>query len=339
MQAAALVLKRAIPVRGLAARMSVLYVPKGPLVRDWGEAGLRRRVLAGLEKFARQQGAIFIKIDPDVRLGTGIPGEAAARAEPLGATLTAELAARGWRLSDEQVQFRNTVVLDLSGSEEELLGRMKQKTRYNVRLAQRKGVTVRSGSESDLELLYQMYAETAERDGFVIRDYGYYRDLWVRFLRPAEAASGRAGGDTPNTQPVAEVLIAEADGDAAAAILVFRFGRRAWYLFGMSRAQHREKMPNQLLQWEAMRRAKAAGCTSYDLWGAPDDFVEGDPLWGVWRFKEGLGGEVVRHIGAWDLPVRPTLYWLYTQALPRLLEFMRRRARARTRQLTIKGDT
>jgi len=92
-------------------------------------------------------------------------------------------------------------------------------------------------------------------------------------------------------------------------------------------------MPSHLLQWEAMLRAKAAGCTLYDLWGAPDEFLESDPLWGVYRFKEGLGGKVVRWIGAWDLPVRPFYYRLYTQVLPRLLDWMRWRGRTRTQHL------
>jgi lipid II:glycine glycyltransferase (peptidoglycan interpeptide bridge formation enzyme) len=105
----------------------------------------------------------------------------------------------------------------------------------------------------------------------------------------------------------------------------------------MSRQAHREKMPNYLLQWEAIRRAKAAGCTTYDLWGAPNVFSEDDPLLGVFRFKLGLGGSVVRTIGAWDFPVRPLAYKLYAQVLPRLLERMRRRGKAETRKVALTG--
>ncbi len=147
------------------------------------------------------------------------------------------------------------------------------------------------------------------RDGFVIRDERYYLDLWTTFIR--------AG--------LAEPLIAEVDHEPAAAVVIFRFAGGAWYMNGMSRPAHREKMPNYLLQWEALCRAKAAGCETYDLWGAPDVFDESDSLWGVYRFKEGFSGEVVRHIGAWDLPVRPQMYRLYAQTLPRLLDWMRRR--------------
>jgi len=120
-QAAALVLERRIPIGGLAARLSVLYTPKGPLLRSWADAALRERVLGGLEGFARRRGAIFLKMDPDVPLGTGIPGQPEAAAHPLGAALQERLGARGWRYSADQVQFRNTLVLDLQASEDELL--------------------------------------------------------------------------------------------------------------------------------------------------------------------------------------------------------------------------
>jgi lipid II:glycine glycyltransferase (peptidoglycan interpeptide bridge formation enzyme) len=314
--AAALVLRRRIPLAGFAARLSVLYVPKGPLLCDWGDGALRARVLADLRALARNCGGIFIKIDPDVRLGKGIPGEGSAREDPLGRAVTADLLAYGWHFSAEQVQFRNTVLIDLAPSEEQLLARMKAKTRYNIGLARRKGVTVRHGGLADLDLLYRMYAETSVRDRFVIREEAYYRQVWREFLQAGMAA----------------LLIAEVSGEPVAAVLVFQFAGRAWYLYGMSRSLHREKMPNHLLQWEAMRWAKAAGCTVYDLWGAPDEFSPDDPLWGVFRFKEGLGGEVVRYLGAWDLPVRPLYYRFYTQILPRLLNRMRRRGLSRTRE-------
>jgi lipid II:glycine glycyltransferase (peptidoglycan interpeptide bridge formation enzyme) len=100
----------------------------------------------------------------------------------------------------------------------------------------------------------------------------------------------------------------------------------------MSKDAHREKMPSYALQWEAIQRAREAGCQVYDLWGAPDVFDESDSMWGVYRFKAGLGGDVVRTIGAWDLPMRPLYYRLYTQVLPRVLGIMRRRGKARTQQ-------
>jgi lipid II:glycine glycyltransferase (peptidoglycan interpeptide bridge formation enzyme) len=322
--AGALMLQRQIPVGGFSARMRVLYIPKGPLI-DWSQPELRFLCLNDLATLAQRQGAIFIKIDPDVPLGCGIPGETGSKNDSLGQTVIADLRKLGWRFSQEQIQFRNTVLVDLEGNEEDLIQRMKQKTRYNIRLAMRKGVKVRAGTFNDINLLYRMYAETAQRDRFVIREERYYRHVWSTFLSNMEQFSGEPG------VPVAEPLIAEVEGEPVAAVIIFRFAGKAWYLYGMSSQAHREKMPNALLQWEAMRRAKMEGCKVYDLWGAPDIFDESDSLWGVYRFKEGLGGKVSRTIGAWDLPVRPMLYRLYSHTLPRLLEIMRLRSQIRNR--------
>jgi lipid II:glycine glycyltransferase (peptidoglycan interpeptide bridge formation enzyme) len=318
--AACLVLQRGIPIGGFAARLSVMYAPKGPLL-DWADARLRQRVLADLGEFAKRQGAIFIKIDPDLLLGTGVPGSPNDQPNATGQVVQAELQALGWRFSGEQIQFRNSVLIDLTPPADDLLAQMKQKTRYNIRLAERKGVTVRTGTSDDYGLLYRMYAETSVRDGFVIRDETYYRAVWGAF----------ESLQVEDPQPCMEPLIAEVDGEPVGAVVIFRFAGRAWYLYGMSRDTHREKMPSYLLQWEAMRRAKAAGCAVYDLWGAPDVFDESDSMWGVFRFKEGLGGYVARTLGAWDLPVRPLVYKLYTQVLPQILDRMRRRGRQQTR--------
>jgi lipid II:glycine glycyltransferase (peptidoglycan interpeptide bridge formation enzyme) len=170
----------------------------------------------------------------------------------------------------------------------------------------------------DLAKLYEMYAETSVRDGFVIRDEGYYRMVWETFMNSEE--------------PTCEPLIAEVDGEPVAAIFVFYFVGRAYYVYGMSRNAHREKMPTYLLQWEAMKRAKAKGFSMYDLWGAPDVFDENDSMWGVYRFKEGLGGKVVRTVGAWDFAPNPFWYKIYSEIVPRVLDVMRSRGKTRTKQ-------
>jgi lipid II:glycine glycyltransferase (peptidoglycan interpeptide bridge formation enzyme) len=272
--------------------VSVMYAPKGPAL-DYGDGALLENVLAGLEEIARRARALFVKIDPDVRAEGGAVIETFRR--------------RGWVSSREQIQFRNTVLVDLTRTPDEMLAAMHQKTRYNVRLAARKGVTVRTGTLADLPLLYRMYAETAARDGFVIRPETYYHDAWGAFIE--------AG--------LAQPLVAEVARKPVAMVIIFCFGNRAWYMYGASRDAQREKMPNHLLQWEAMQWARAQGCTVYDMWGAPDELTESDPLWGVYRFKEGFGGEFVRHIGAWDFPVSRLGYWLYTAAMPRVLDAMR----------------
>jgi len=314
--AAALVLRRTISVPGLTSRLNVLYLPKGPLLMDWSDNATRQHVLGDLSMLAKDLGGFFVKIDPDVRVGIGVPGKSGCSDDPLGQTVQSELKTMGWQYSNEQVQFRNTMVLDLLPAEDDLLAQMKQKTRYNIRLAGRKGVVVRTGDESDLDDLYSMYAETSLRDGFVIRDERYYRTLWSRFML--------AG--------MVEPLIAEVDGKSVAGLMLFNFAGHAWYMYGMSRLIHRDKMPNYLLQWEAIRIAKGRGCVDYDLWGAPEIFDDQDPLWGVYRFKSGLGGEVVRHIGAWDFPLNSPFYRTYTKLLPKVLDVLRRRSLSSTRK-------
>ena len=267
---------------------------------------LRAAVLDALVVHARKRNAIFVKIDPDVVLGTGVPRESAA-ADASGEMFQNDLEERGWSFSADQVQFRNTVQLDLKQDEGTLLAAMKQKTRYNIRLAGRKGVTVRQGSKTDVELLFQMYAETAARDEFIIRPLAYYRNAWGVFMDAGLSCS----------------FIAEHEGEALAALILFCFGERVWYMYGASRDLHRDKMPSHRLQWDAICWAKANNYHIYDMWGAPDEFVESDPMWGVWRFKAGFGGRVVRHIGAWDMIISRPWHWLYTFAVSRYLAFGR----------------
>jgi peptidoglycan pentaglycine glycine transferase (the first glycine) len=321
--AAALILKRQIIRSGFAAHLSILYSPKGPLL-DWTDSALKARVLTDLQAFASKQGAIFLKMDPDVVLGTGIPASEGERIHVYGQDVLADLKRRGWRYSSDQIQFKNTVLIDLASSEEQLLARMKQKTRYNIRLAEKKGVTLRIGTQDDFGILYKMYAETSVRDRFVIRDEGYYRTVWGTFIENQPVSSLQS--------PISEPLIAEVDHEPVSAIFVFYFAGRGYYVYGMSRDAHREKMPSYLLQWEAMKRAKARGSSVYDLWGAPEVFDESDSMWGVYRFKEGLGGRVVRTLGAWDFAPNPFWYKLYSEVIPRLMDIMRSRGKARTRQ-------
>jgi lipid II:glycine glycyltransferase (peptidoglycan interpeptide bridge formation enzyme) len=331
--AAALILKRQILRNGFAARLSILYSPKGPLL-DWTNEVLRTRVLNDLQTFARKQGAIFLKLDPDVVLGTGVPGSESDGLDANGQAVMSELKWRGWGYSSDQIQFKNTVLIDLTPPEEELLARMKQKTRYNIRLAEKKGVALRVGTPEDVGMLYKMYAETSVRDEFVIRNEDYYKTVWETFMisNVNRFESSQVETFEPSDLPTCEPLIAEVNNEPIAAIFVFYFAGRAYYVYGMSRAVHREKMPGYLLQWEAMKRAKAKGCAFYDLWGAPDVFDESDSMWGVYRFKEGLGGKVVRTLGAWDFAPNPFWYKLYSEVIPRVLDVMRSRGKARTKQ-------
>ncbi len=279
--------------------LGMQYVPKGPAL-DYRDRELVKQVLAVLERQARQRRMILLKLDPDVR----------ADADE-GRALAGLLKRRGWTFSADQVQFQNTALIDLTPPEDTIQAGFKPKWRYNLRLAERKGVRVRTATLDDLATFYRLYQETAQRDGFIIRPYDYYRTAWETLL----TAQGHTGGC---------LLLADVGGDTVAGLFLARFHQTVWFLYGASSGRHRDTMPNHLLQWEAMCWAKAVGCTTYDLWGAPTEMVESDPLWGVWRFKEGFGAQFTPHVGAYDFAAMQPVYWLYTVAMPKVIEQMRR---------------
>ncbi|NDJ86683.1 MAG: peptidoglycan bridge formation glycyltransferase FemA/FemB family protein, partial [Chloroflexi bacterium] len=290
------------------------YVPRGPIFANH-ELTLVADVLEDLQQLARRRRAIWLKIDPDITLAYGLPDgvdtdKQPEQLVPAGQSIRAMLEARKWRFSSDQIQFRNTLTLDLSLSEETLLANMNQSTRRKLRQAEKRRVKVRSAnSDEDLQTLYRLYRTTGQRQEFTIRPWAYYHDLWRNFLE--------AG--------LAHILVAEYEGEILAGVVLFHFGQRVWYFYGMSSNRERDRQPNYALQWHAIRWAKSKGYQIYDWWGAPDTFAEDDPMWGVYRFKEGFGSQVVRTLGAWDYTPLPPLYWLYTQVAPRFMEWLRRR--------------
>ncbi len=279
--------------------LRVIYVPKGPVFQSNAPTA---DVLSHLERQARA--AVWLKIDPDIVAATG---EDDNQPDPDGTAFIELLKQRGWRSSADQVQFRNTITIDLTRSEDQILAAMSQNTRRKVRTAAKKNVTIREGSTADLDTLYRLYRVTGERDDFLIRPPDYYRRAWQDFIE--------AG--------LAHVLIAELDGQAIAHVILMHFGQKCWYFYGASSNEERNRMPNYALQWEAMRWAKKQGYSVYDMWGAPSVFDESDPMWGVYGFKRGFRGTVTRYVGAWDYAPLPPLYTAYTRLWPRILQWMR----------------
>jgi peptidoglycan pentaglycine glycine transferase (the first glycine) len=292
--------------------LCLMYAPKGPLFLGH-DSDVATFVLDTLQRLAAQRRAIWLKIDPDIALGYGAPQDADAQANPQGEAWQADLLRRGWRFSSDQVQFRNTMTVDLTQSEDALLAAMNQGTRRKIRIAERDGVTIRATTaqtlEADIDILYTLYQATSARDGFLIRPREYYAQAW-RNLFAADMA-----------QP----LIAEVDGQAVAHVILLHVGQTCWYFYGASGEQHRDKMPNYLLQWQAMRWSIQRGYHTYDLWGAPNEFTETDSMWGVYQFKRGLRARVVRTGGAWDYAPYPWLYRAYTELMPRVMRWLRRR--------------
>jgi len=200
----------------------------------------------------------------------------------------------------EGVQPKYVFRLDISPDESTLLANMQQKTRYNIRLATKKGVTIRQGTREDLPKFYEVLKETTERDRFLVRAYSYFEDLY----------------DSLVPTGMGELFVAEFDGEIISGTLAFVMGSKAWYIYGASSNAHRNVMPNYLIQWEMIRWAKSLGCTLYDFRGVPGHLTEDNPLYGLYRFKKGFNGEYTEFIGEWDLVYRPAIYFLWNHLEP-----------------------
>jgi lipid II:glycine glycyltransferase (peptidoglycan interpeptide bridge formation enzyme) len=268
--------------RKLPLGFTIGYVPKA---FSFQRLAISEGLWHEIDAVCKQNRAIFLKLEPDLWNNQ----------KPDTRHLTL-------RTSSHNIQPPRTIIVDIKGSEDEILARMKQKTRYNIRLAEKKGVTVRAWD--DLEAFHRMMLVTGGRDGFGVHSLEYYRRAY-ELLHPKQ---------------MGEILLAEYEGKPLAALFVARNGRRAYYLYGASTDEERNRMPTYLLQWEAMKWAKAWGCEEYDLWGVPDEdeaTLEAnfekrhDGLWGVYRFKRGFGGELKRAAQAMDRVYHPLLYGAY----------------------------
>ncbi len=274
--------------RRLPLGFKVAYVPKGPAI-DWNNPLAVNQSLTALKRFAKQRGTLFLKIEADADDTPSLRS----------------LFQKAGFVPGKSVQPKATIIIDIEPSEEAILAAMKSKTRYNIRLAARKGVTVRQGSVEDLTIFDQLNQLTARRDGFAVHPLAYYQAAFQQF---------------PSQNRV--LLLAEFQGTPLAGLIVFTWEGRAYYLYGASGNEHRNKMPTYLLQWEAIKWAKTQGCRSYDLWGIPDAPVETleaefsqrqEGLWGVYRFKRGFGGQVVYSLPAYDYVYNRPLYALFSK--------------------------
>lgn len=197
------------------------------------------------------------------------------------------------------VQPASTVILPVNLGEDDILAGMKSKTRYNIRLALKKGVKVLDAGIEGLDSWYSLYRETAERDKIAIHSFEYYRYLF----KLADTYGGKA--------PVLKLLLAEAENELLAGIIVAVKGDYAWYLYGASSGKLRNYMPAYALQWRAIGLAKEKGCKYYDLFGIPPSQDPGHPMYGLYRFKTGFGGRVFHRYGSYDFINKKGLYHLY----------------------------
>ncbi len=299
----------------LAAGMQVLqrkapggrclfYAPRGPLVPS-GETELLESLLSEARQLARDRRALALKVDP-------------ALPEPDEA-FVGNLRRLGFRPAPDTTHFggvqpRYVMKVNIAPGPDELLASFHPKWRYNIRLAQKKGVTIRPGTRDDLPAFYEVLQETCRRDGFAVRALSYYEDLWDLVLAPG------LGG----------LFLGSVGDELICGAITLALGPQAWYVYGASSNRLRHTMPNHLLQWEMMQWAQARGCTVYDMrgvareTGADDD--EGG-LHGLNRFKRGFGAQYLEYIGEFDLVYSPLWYVAYNQAL-RLRRALRRSHRS-----------
>jgi len=283
------------------------YIPHGPLV-DWSDREQVTVLFNQIDQAAFQRGAGIVKMEPRVwqvareqegletrdweteRLQTKQSKSPISNLQSPVSNLQwfALCAETGCVTETDTIQPPRTILVDLRSSEADILAAMKQKTRYNIRLAEKKGVAVRMGTAADLPVFHALMQMTGQRDSFGIHDFAYYRAAYELFA-PTQAA----------------LIMADYEGKPLAGVMVFTWGETAAYLYGASSNEERQRMPTYAAQWAAMCWAKARGCNTYDLWGIPDapeaeleaHFTDrtGD-LWPVYRFKRGFGDRVYNRL-------------------------------------------
>ena len=272
--------------RRLPFGLSFGYIPKGPIGKNW------EKIIPEAISLCEQENAFVLYIEPDEWDNNKDEGH--------------PLISKGFNPSPISIQPRRTMVLSLKGREEEWLNNMKQKTRYNIRLARKKDVAIERSN--DIKLFNDLIKVTGSRDKFGVHTEQYYEDVFKIFSKNQDCV----------------LLIAKYKKTPLAGIMVFSRGERAWYFYGASNSLDRNRMPTYLLQWEAMRWAASRGCTEYDLWGIPDeeqDILEMDfmsrseGLWGVYRFKRGFGGEIKRTAGVYQKVINEPLFFAYSMLM------------------------
>lgn len=263
-------------------KRNIGYLPKGPT----SDPKYIPEILQALKTSSRENNLVFLKIEPNID----------DVAKTYFDSYQEKLKEQGLLSSPKEIFAKHTFYLDLTLSEEELLARMHEKWRYNIRLSQRKGVEVEEQTDhQSLERFIELQSHTAKRNGFFIHSPQYYRNLWMT-LQP---------------KGLAHLLTAKVNGVVVAAWILFVFGKTLYYPYGASSDLHRETMPSHSLMWQSILLGKRLGCTRFDLWGATHPDAKNDPWIGFTRFKQGFGPQFVTFPGAYDLVLQDRWYkWL-----------------------------
>ncbi|WP_020575326.1 lipid II:glycine glycyltransferase FemX [Actinopolymorpha alba] len=320
---AGLVLHRPVP---RLERFTLAYLPQGPAI-DW--TGEIDAWLDPLAAYLKAHGAFAIRLGPPVRTNTWSAAQVkegiadlgikrltelpSQQADPIGARVTSQLRDAGWLPQNPEDGFgagqpQFTYEVPLAGrTEDDLLRGMNQLWRRNIKKAAKEGVEVTVGA--DLKAFHDLYVHTAERDHFTPRPLRYFETM----------LAGMSAEDPERIR----LYLARHQGDLVAATILVRVGAHAWYSYGASSTAKREVRGSNACQWAMIRDSLAAGCDVYDLRGITPTLDADDPHVGLIQFKVGTGGQAVRYVGEWDLPLRPMVYRAFGLYLRRR-EYMRR---------------
>lgn len=302
--AVALVLRRSLPRTGRC----IFYVPRGPVL-DWSNKVAAQAIVDKLKSEARRQRAILIKVDPAVPVST--PG------------IKETLRSLGFQPSPDAdnsfggTQPRFVMKMNIDGAQDKVMASFHQKWRYNIRLAEKKGIEVKSDcTRDDVKVFHDIYAVTAQRDGFTGRPLNYFYKMWDVLVE--------AG--------LAKFFVTSYQGQPLSAAICFLLGKQCWYVYGASSNEYRNLMPNHAMQWAMIRWAKEQGAEVYDFRGVHDIKSEDgkvlenlmDSPDGLVRFKAGFGAQLTEYCGEWDLPVDKKWYWLWTTGRPRAVAMLKK---------------
>lgn len=272
---------RKMPIFG-----NVMYSSRGPIC-DIHDISVMKQLTDGAKELAKKYKALALRIEPDIE----------KEDQPFRDIVTN----LGYKIKDDAKDFKDEIqprfVFRLNikdKTEEEVMAGFHQKWRYNIRLAGKKGVEVKEGTREDLKDFHKIMIETGKRDGFITRPLEYFEKMYDNLA--------------PNHM---KLLMAYYEGKPISGVIPIFYGNKTWYLYGASSNQHRNLMPNYLLQWEMIKMAIARHDDIYDFRGVSGVVDENHPQYGLYRFKKGFGATFTEFIGEIYIPFKPIRYALY----------------------------
>ena len=273
---------RKMPIFG-----NIMYASRGP-VCDIHDIGVMKQLTDGAKELAKKYNALALRIEPDIE-----------KADQTFRDIVTNL---GYKIKDDAKDFKDEIQprfvfrLDIKDkTEEEVMAGFHQKWRYNIRLAGKKGVEIKEGTREDLKDFHKIMIETGNRDGFITRPLSYFEKMYDNLVPEGHM----------------KLLMAYYEGKPISGVIPIFYGNKTWYLYGASSNQHRNLMPNYLLQWEMIKMAIARKDDMYDFRGVSGVVDESHPQYGLYRFKKGFGATFTEFIGEIYIPFKPIRYGLY----------------------------